>query len=367
MNFLSQLLPGFRVVRAPLISGYLWLMVAWLLFRDDLPKSGESEVYGRAADLAEAIGPVALAVAASVAAYLIGSLIKAALVRLGDSLVVLKRNHFKRGWTAAPKEIILLGAVGKAPLFSPANIDWFDGDEKAKSRLKSLVDAELGPSVDKLEESIATTTKKVATDQKIRGRREDPSLELALQSEAKVESEPTVSGFVVLRSKGRLVHKLSEQPGLPIFSADRDIFEERAAIKTLLMETTQQAGSEVERLYSEAELRFYVALPLAALLILLWAESGDWAWIFLLAAPIGLLLHAIVLNKQGGLEMVEALRSRNSPDDLQRITPVFSRYKLRAAELSEAIEEFDWLGMVRRLDADISAARTPARSGSAES
>jgi len=75
MGFLSTLIPGLREIRAPLIAGYLWLLFAWLLTAPRAPHVGATQPYDRLADLAGSVGPAGLAIAASIAAYLVGTLI----------------------------------------------------------------------------------------------------------------------------------------------------------------------------------------------------------------------------------------------------------------------------------------------------
>jgi hypothetical protein len=187
------------------------------------------------------------------------------------------------------------------------------------------------------------------------------SVHVAFELDFKSGAEPVVKSFAVADGNNTKSSPLSEAHELPIFSAARNMFEERGGIKTLLMETTAQAGSEVERLYSEAELRFALALPLIALAVVLWLESGDAWWLALLAAPIGLLLHALVLNKHGGLEMVEALRSRD-PGELEKIAPAFDRYRVNARDLAEAVRSFDdWDELARQLAQKGSLVQIPSR------
>jgi hypothetical protein len=112
------------------------------------------------------------------------------------------------------------------------------------------------------------------------------------------------------------------------------------------METTEQAGSEVERLYAEMELRVAIAVPLAVTALVLVTQSHDAWWLLLLIAPIVLLVQATVLNRHGGLQMVESLRSRDA-EQLRKIAPAFGRYEDRASGLAEEIEERDWTELVR--------------------
>jgi hypothetical protein len=74
MNLLASAIPGLRAIRAPLIAGYLWLLVAWLHFDPSPGLRDETGVVGEIVDLADTVGPIATAAGVSVGAYLLGSL-----------------------------------------------------------------------------------------------------------------------------------------------------------------------------------------------------------------------------------------------------------------------------------------------------
>jgi hypothetical protein len=40
---LAQILPGFRDFRAPLVTGYLWLLAAWILLGKPLPSKARKD------------------------------------------------------------------------------------------------------------------------------------------------------------------------------------------------------------------------------------------------------------------------------------------------------------------------------------
>lgn len=70
---LTNVLPGFRQLRAPLAAGYLWLLFIYLV--GDLNEAdATSGLTKQITDLGEALSPVGVAVAISFAAYLVGSL-----------------------------------------------------------------------------------------------------------------------------------------------------------------------------------------------------------------------------------------------------------------------------------------------------
>lgn len=351
MNFLSQLLPGFRSVRAPLLGGYLWLVLAWFLFRGDLPQPHEAAIYKRASELGDLIGPAGLAVAVSVAAYLIGSLVQLLLTSLTDLFAIVKRNRIRRSWTDSLGNAICVSDLGKNPLFRPADIFWLDGDRTTKERLKELVEGETATGRATVNSSVEAATKAIREHAGEAGDGGNGGLVIALRPEVEHGVEPKVQTFVVRDGEREAPNQVASRPDLPTFSAALDLFEERKVIKTRLMETTDQAGSEVERLYSEAELRVAVALPLFAILLVLLIQSQDWPWAPMLLVPVGLLLHAVSLNKHGGREMVEALRSRSDEAELLEITPVFQEYTAKAASLSAAIKAENWAALANRMPA----------------
>lgn len=72
---MANLLPGLRELRGPLAAGYVWLVVAWLLFGRQLPARADAHgVLADVYDLAGWLGRPALLVIASFAAYLVGTL-----------------------------------------------------------------------------------------------------------------------------------------------------------------------------------------------------------------------------------------------------------------------------------------------------
>jgi hypothetical protein len=74
---LSNLLPGIRELRAPLAAGYLWLLAAWLFLADVLPSRTEVDSDGveRIYRLQPLVSDIGVAIVASVAAYVLGSIV----------------------------------------------------------------------------------------------------------------------------------------------------------------------------------------------------------------------------------------------------------------------------------------------------
>lgn len=73
---LASLLPGFRDLRTPLVTGYLYLLVTWLVFGEWLLGEGaDNELAERGHRLFDLAGRPAIAIAVSFGAYLLGSLL----------------------------------------------------------------------------------------------------------------------------------------------------------------------------------------------------------------------------------------------------------------------------------------------------
>ena len=98
-------LPGVREIRSALAGGYLWIVVLWLALDPSLGESNfAAEPYKSAHHLGDAVGPLALGIAVSFAAYLIGTaaneirgMLSSAYLRVrrsaGDSLPVEERKR----------------------------------------------------------------------------------------------------------------------------------------------------------------------------------------------------------------------------------------------------------------------------------
>lgn len=74
---LTSLLPGLRDLRAPLVVGYSWLLIGWLIFAGKLPKHrppGNGAI-ANLFDLSHLVGPVTTVATISVVAYILGAIL----------------------------------------------------------------------------------------------------------------------------------------------------------------------------------------------------------------------------------------------------------------------------------------------------
>jgi hypothetical protein len=358
LNFITQLLPGLRDVRGPLIAGYLWLFAGWLLLADRLPHRGTDDIYRHAFEVGEALGRVGLAAVVSVAAYLIGSLQQAIIGSIDSTYESLKQripSWIRVLWpSSSPVRVLPSRPVGELldapPIFALDDFRLVDGDQRTKRALEDLVSKELRTSKKDLDDALGQVVEGATTGPAAEGRWSPGEIETAGVEVRPVETQRrrwavrqwtlTVGDHTV--GKKDETDAEESPPPLPSFSARRDLFEERSTIQTRLMETTEHAGSEVERLYAESDFRFTIAFPLALVAFVLTIQSQDKWWLVLVGAALGLLMHAIVLRQHGGREMVEALRSRPDREKLNQITPAFSRYEQDAVAFAEAVANVQW-------------------------
>jgi tetratricopeptide (TPR) repeat protein len=94
----ANLLPGLREIRAPLISGYLWLAFLFLIFHEDLPTRAHSGQLQPLFSLADRLSAFGIATVSGVAAYLVGSAVQE-LIKLAGRLVSQERPLYGEAGT----------------------------------------------------------------------------------------------------------------------------------------------------------------------------------------------------------------------------------------------------------------------------
>jgi hypothetical protein len=83
----SSVIPGLRELRAPLAGGYLWLVWAWMVWGDSLPARNDvSGPLERLYELEPALSDLGVAVVASAAAYIVGSIVIDIQTRIGHPI-----------------------------------------------------------------------------------------------------------------------------------------------------------------------------------------------------------------------------------------------------------------------------------------
>ncbi len=304
------------------------------------PDSGSSGLYDRIGSAVEAEGPVGKAVVASIAAYLIGSLLTAVLFGAGQGL----SKRVSKLISVSTLRILSLDRQSLAR----ADIDHREGtvvkleeiadyigvddlqlvlgtlDFSLMRSIEEITNRELGSGQRKLEGAISGVLRKTDGRATVRLIRKGDRLITKLITCDEDGGTPTESqGFVV-----------------PTFSVSRDLFRERSTLRARLLEQAETIGLKVERLHAEAEFRAAVAAPLAAL-VALFATTNP-IWLVALLAPFALVAQGIVLLRQSNRALMAALGALSNADELGGVTPVFSRYRAESEALSNAIRVARW-------------------------
>lgn len=328
MSLFGSLIPGVREVRAPLAAGYLWLICGWLMFGGSVPSAKGEGPYERLVEIGSAVGPVGLALAASVAAYLAGSLIQAG---------------FRRVWSQATAR------------FSPLRLDEEQHvlfEELAKSEeprdlltILEVADPFQEASLDRpFFRDLSVAVWEIADRELMESFRQ---LQLAVRTVSDRTRDTLVSSFG-MHARTPVVRLPIRGPAgpadaeyvIPHFLPSRDLLGQISLLQTRLMETAESTGAQIERLHAEAEFRFTIAPPLAVLVLILTLGVSLW-WTFGLIIPVALVIQGISLSQQGAEEVLDALRARTQTPELEQITPIFERYRTFASELINGLASVD--------------------------
>jgi hypothetical protein len=139
VGVLASALPGFRDLRGPLIAGYLWLLFGWLILDPELPPPANNGTgfVDTLLDLADVVGRVGIALAVSVAAYLVGS-ISATLSQL--IAAILRAVRSTSGRVIRPIAEWLYFAIDIGPIEDVfRRIAYRDYPGAAAGRLQALI------------------------------------------------------------------------------------------------------------------------------------------------------------------------------------------------------------------------------------
>lgn len=257
MALFSSLIPGIREIRAPLFAGYLWLLCAWLVFDPSLSAHGGNPTLERVAEAAEAVKPVGAAIAGSVAAYLVGSLIQGVIGSVSTaltSLQVIRRVEPIRDWEEQePGSLQPLSVI--ADIADPSRglrlARVITRNSQAVRAVAELADSELTDSYRRLRATVAQC-------ERLAGR--------VMLVELNGSADPP---FVRLRiGKGGESEEV-EEFAIPQFSPVSELTSETALLQTRLTELAEGTGAEVERLQAESQFRLTLAAPLVVLILIL--------------------------------------------------------------------------------------------------
>jgi hypothetical protein len=354
MNILSSALPGIREVRAPLVAGYLWLLLLWLICD---PGRDFANVHGTAAqvvDLCHTAGPIATAVGVSVAAYLIGALshppasllgtvARKVLGALGAWLTVRltrpvpapeRRTRSSPGSRSEEWEREAVQDVVTYP-FASADIA-----HELRPRLvtKSISGMPLSSALQEISRLIVEgqSPQDLSELRAAQHQLQDFERRLIRQTwrTCALSTEPIEND--ITRAE-RLYEAMpdSRRPAIwgYLLSTTRDLAdeaEEQLAIPaTLLVGDQPLPFAQADRDRAEAELRIDVALPLAALSVYL-AMTASVAWVGGLIAVVALLWQGLMSEDASKRLIVETLHHKRIP-----IT-AFEKFSRAVKEAEEA-------------------------------
>jgi hypothetical protein len=329
VSLFNSLIPGVREVRAPLIAGYLWFLCGWLLFEPHAPSPDDNRIYERIAEVADAVGPLGHALAVSIAAYLLGSLIQAS---------------FSYAWNRMTRDMgpLRLDEEQQELFEELAREDDPRGVETILQIANPFQDASIKrPFMKDLSAAVWEIADRELMDS-FRG------LQLATKAIRKREGEKATCFFgmhgrtpVMLLTTQREGALSQAEYVVPHFLPARDLLGQIHLLETRLLEMAESTGAQVERLGAEADFRLTIAPPLLALILIL-IFGVSWLWLLALVVPAALVMQGIDLSQKRSEQAIDALRARVQTPELEKITPVFERYRTFTMELLEALKVAEW-------------------------
>ncbi|GAB2447599.1 hypothetical protein HD599_001633 [Conyzicola lurida] len=242
---LASLLPGFRDLRVPLATGFLWLVVVWLATYPVIPTLDEAsglaeEVYR----ILGALGPAALVAVLSFVAYIIGVL----LVRPGTAIV----QFLLRVVPTSGRRLSMASSIESRQLARKVALNMVRAGVSLPPEL-----SEMQPYVER------------------RGMREESDL-----------------------SENELVSRIAA-------TLTTQMYMEISLVATRLLADSRDLFDRYDRAEAEAAFRFGVALPLVAISALLpWRLDLD-GWGFAVIIAVGFLV-AGALILEGTRKQIES-------------------------------------------------------------
>lgn len=296
MQLLASVLPGLRQLRAPLASGYLWLLAAGLALAELIPKpaAAQAGILRDVYDAAAAAGHSAITVAATFTAYLVGVLSVQATTVLLPTLRVLPKLRVLRK---------------QAPIGSRTRPETTVPSAAGQRMLREAVLDQLAARYDK-----------------------DPELEAKLaETRARCGAQGELSDSAIRRAM------LDVRFDIDAYARNLERDLPLMPLRLLGEEKEREIYGEFDRRRAEAEFRAAVALPLAALVVVIAVRTSAW-WLLALAGPALLVLEARRQATAAADILAESIRARapHSPAlDHVRAGPLQERtgWVTRAADL----------------------------------
>lgn len=288
---LANLLPGLREVRAPLAAGYVLLLTLWLAFGDSLPAESEATgIYAAMLALGGAVTAIGLAAIVSGAAYLLGAISEGVLGRL---------------WT---------GGFGFGGFFYTARVS-----PRGEAALRDLARRRA--------DEIAERLRNVGQDLSAYAR---PAGTAALSELPSLLKEAEMS-------RGNAIEPPSDDEDADLRSElsrsmESRVLDELDLLRTRLLGTQGELFGAVDRMRSEAELRFSISAPLVALIGVV-AVRDSWLWLFAVLAVAVLWRQGQKRLQESGDMLIDALRvGRVDAPSLERLAGELDRVDPEGAQ-----------------------------------
>jgi hypothetical protein len=318
---LFSALPGIREIRSALAGGYLWILFVWLLLDPSLGESNfRAGPYQSAHHLGHEVGPVALSVAATFVAYLIGTTFNEV------------RNLFARAYLKTRRTVGQAPAEKRAEALAQAEGESRAQRKRLEDRMKTLVDRLSGNGAapeqspegsSSLERSLVTGLTSALGAVII-----FPSVFLrsilGLFSIALAANEAIVTwvlrGLISIRiepykpflsAQGveaikRYLAKEGGEAAADAWPTVADVIADFPVIRNRLIHASSATVSEIDRLYAEADFRAAIFLPLLFIGGLVCVEVSWW-WAFTAPLLLALSLTARARRRDAGDLMADAL------------------------------------------------------------
>jgi hypothetical protein len=307
---LGNVLPGVRELRAPLAAGYLWVVTFWLILGDELPTASEPKPlpFDRLYRLEPIVSSVGLAVVASVAAYLVGSVAIDVQTRIGAAMSSIYRRT--PIWRSRPSQhagaALSLTSAGGSILARWAHAQ---GNE-VKTLLRQRVDRER-MAVDEArsrQESAVAKTKVAEHRRREAGEDGEPTDRDLEETQREIERASATAELTSRRVDWIMEHT---DPARRVGLVARSyINSNRDLLKTQLLDVSQPLHSETDRPDAEATFRMALWPPLLVVVTYLALKVSLWWW-FALLLPALLAWQWISLRRQANDALVAAFVARN--------------------------------------------------------
>lgn len=280
---LAQILPGFRDFRTPLVTGYVWLIILWILVGMPIPSKDEKTGILGLINSSEAyLTPAAYLAVISFAAYMIGILLT---IDFSQATALVHKYGFRIEWT--------LNEKGK----SRPHVIWHKADTAYRKALNR--------------KSEATLTKVLWAAMRRVELRDVPwttvyrtyNLMIPSQEVYDERSQELYGDGGEPELKRRLRKEGLREAALLLYS---EMDDEISTLATQLQEKSKELFSSYDRERSEAEFRLSLAIPIAVLSIqaLVLSFAGGQA-MGVVGAVLGLIVAAVLLRK-GWTKILEA-------------------------------------------------------------